>query len=54
MAKCPFVDRDCLGNCIAYDNSKPEKCLILHRADRTNMILNFIEKKIDALNNKNF
>jgi len=47
MALCPFVDRECSQDCKAYDESKPEDCIVLHRADRTNMLLNFIEKKMD-------
>ena len=46
MVKCPFVDRDCSSECKAYDESKAESCIVLHRMDRTNMILNFIEKKL--------
>lgn len=45
--KCPFVDRECTKECKAYDESKPDGCIVLHRADRTNMILNYIEKKIE-------
>ncbi len=46
MAKCPFVDRECSPECKAYDESKKEKCLVLYRSDRTNMLLNFIDKKL--------
>ncbi|MBI4447502.1 hypothetical protein HY643_00835 [Candidatus Woesearchaeota archaeon] len=46
LARCPFVDRECTKECKAYDESKAEKCLVLHRSDRTNRLLNFIEKKI--------
>ncbi|MBI2663157.1 hypothetical protein HYX15_01350 [Candidatus Woesearchaeota archaeon] len=48
--RCPFVDRNCNPECRAYDETKKDSCLILHRLDRTNMILNYIEKKIDSLN----
>lgn len=47
MAKCPFVERDCISDCVAYDGSKELSCLMLHMTDRTNRLLNFIEKKID-------
>jgi len=47
--KCAFVDRDCNSECKAYDESKMDSCIVLHRLDRTNKILNFIEKKIDNL-----
>jgi len=47
--KCPFVDRECSKDCKAYDESKMDFCLVLHRLDRTNKILNFIEKKVDSL-----
>lgn len=47
MGRCPFVDRDCLKECVAYDDSKELKCLVLHMSDRTNRLLNFIEKKVD-------
>jgi hypothetical protein len=46
MPKCPFADREWTAECRAYDESKTEKCLVLHRLDRTNMLLNFIEKKV--------
>lgn len=47
MALCPFADRECTDKCKAYDASKPEACLVLHRSDRTNKLLNFIEKKLE-------
>lgn len=47
MAKCPYVDRDCTEECKAYDATKEENCLIMHRSDRTNKLLNFIDKKLD-------
>lgn len=47
MALCPFVERDCTTNCIAFDDSKELKCLVMHMSDRTNRLLNFIEKKVD-------
>ena len=46
MPRCPFADRECVADCRAYDESKTEKCLVLHRLDRTNMLLNFVEKKV--------
>ena len=46
---CPFVNRECNSECRAYDETKKDSCLVLHRLDRTNMILNYIEKKIDLL-----
>ena len=46
---CPFVNRECNSECRAYDDTKKDNCLVLHRLDRTNMILNYIEKKIDLL-----
>ena len=45
MASCPFVDRECTDQCKAYDSTKPDGCIVLHRMDRTNKLLNFIEKK---------
>lgn len=45
MPLCPFNDRECTSQCMAYDESREEKCLILHRLDRTNMLLNFMEKR---------
>lgn len=45
MPLCPFAIRECSADCRAYDEERPEKCLVLHRLDRTNMLLNFIEKK---------
>jgi hypothetical protein len=47
MAKCPFVDRECTQECVAYDDSKDMQCLVMHMSDRTNRLLNFIEKKVD-------
>jgi hypothetical protein len=47
MVRCAFVDRECIKDCIAYDDSKEFKCLVLHMSDRTNRLLNFIEKKVD-------
>ena len=49
MAICPFVDRVCSSDCIAYDETKEYRCLVLHFSDRTNKLLNFIEKKVDKL-----
>ena len=46
---CPFVDRECNSECRAYDKTKKDSCIVLYRLDRTNMILNYIEKKINAL-----
>ncbi len=46
---CPFVDRDCTKECKAYDEKAMDGCIIMHRSDRTNKILNFIEKKLDRL-----
>ncbi len=46
MAKCPYVDRECTEDCKAYDSTKPDGCIVLHRMDRTNKLLNFIEKKV--------
>jgi len=45
--RCPFVDRECTPDCVAYDETKAENCIVLHRMDRTNKLLNFIEKKVD-------
>jgi hypothetical protein len=50
---CPFRDKACNDKCKAYDESKKENCLILHRLDRSNMLLNYIEKKIDTLISSN-
>ena len=47
MGKCPFVDRGCTSECIAYYDSRDLKCSVLHMSDRTNRLLNFIEKKVD-------
>lgn len=47
MVKCPYVDRDCTPECKAYDDSKEKQCLVMHFSDRTNKLLNFIEKKIE-------
>ena len=47
MPICPFVDRECTEECMAYDKLKDEKCLVLYRMDRTNMFLNFIDRKIE-------
>ena len=47
MVKCPFVDRDCTTECVAYDESRELKCSVLHMSDRTNRLLNFIEKEVD-------
>lgn len=49
MAVCPYVDRQCTSECMAYRHDIDIKCMILHRADRATMLLNFIEKKIDRL-----
>ncbi|MFH1455495.1 MAG: hypothetical protein ABIF40_00930 [archaeon] len=46
MAMCPFANRECTSECKAYDESKDDGCIVLHRSDRTNMLLNFIEKKL--------
>ncbi|MEA3379110.1 MAG: hypothetical protein U9Q69_05765 [Nanoarchaeota archaeon] len=48
MGKCPFVDRECTSECKAYDESKTMNCFVLHKFDRTNILLNFIEKKISG------
>ncbi len=47
MVICPFVDRECTPECAAYDSSKDMQCLVMHFSDRTNRLLNFIEKKLD-------
>jgi hypothetical protein len=47
MGKCPFVDRECTPECVAYDSNRDIKCSVLHMSDRTNRLLNFIEKKVD-------
>ncbi|MBS3117875.1 hypothetical protein J4430_03280 [Candidatus Woesearchaeota archaeon] len=47
--KCPFVERDCTPDCKAFDNDRIDGCTILHRLDRTNMILTHIERKIEKL-----
>tara|TARA_Y100000310_G_scaffold38072_1_gene35684 strand:+ start:1044 stop:1226 length:183 start_codon:yes stop_codon:yes gene_type:complete len=46
MAKCPYVDRECTDECKAWDSTKPDGCVVLHRMDRANKLLNFIEKKV--------
>ena len=47
MGKCPFVERECSNDCVAFDESRDQKCSVLHMSDRTNRLLNFIEKKVD-------
>jgi hypothetical protein len=47
MAKCPYADRECTPDCKAFDNKVTNNCFIMHMQDRTNKLLNFIEKKLD-------
>ena len=51
MAICPFVDRECTEDCKAFDDKRDENCLVLYRLDRTNMFLNFIDRKIERKKN---
>lgn len=47
--KCPFVERTCSHECVAFNAENNIQCMVLQRADRTTMLLNFIEKKIDRI-----
>ena len=49
MALCPYAERECTAECVAYKADSDLKCMVLHRADRATMLLNFIEKKIDRI-----
>jgi len=46
VVKCPYADRECTNDCRAYDTNTGN-CLVMHMADRTNKLLNFIEKKME-------
>ena len=50
MALCPFNERECTSDCRAYSTKRRESCLVLYRLDRTNMLLNFIDKKLSDKN----